>query len=133
MASVAKNETTNKKNLVGLFFLPLVSTSNIPGGPHVQLKLTVDSVNKTVTGSAIVTQALEHPIVCSSHVTGNYIYEFVMKPGNSKIRIDLIGYPEINWPSNGGIGPVIPKNFTAIILLDSDWTNGFINYQYLYN
>lgn len=115
----------------GLFFLPLKSVSNMPGAPVVNLRLTVDSVNNTVNGLAVVTQALAHPVVCKSSVSGNLIHETVMSPGTSRIRIDLTGYPEIHFPPNGGIGPVVPKNFTAMILFDTDWSNGTIQYQYL--
>jgi len=70
--------------------------------------------------------------VCSSHVAGNVIYETVMGPG-SKIRIDLNGYPIIHWPPDAGVGPVYPKNFTAMVLLDQDWSKGEVHYQYLSN
>lgn len=115
----------------GLYFLPLQSKSNMLGAPFVNLRLTVDSVNNTVNGLAVVTQALAQPVVCKSFVSGNLIFETVMPPGASKKRIDLTGYPEIYFPSNGGVGPVLPKNFTAMILFDADWSNGTIQYQYL--
>lgn len=114
----------------GLFHLQLQSETNLMGAPILHMSLGVDSVNDKVTGIASVTQALEKPVVCTSHVTGNLIYETVMKPGVSKIRIDLSGYPEIHWPSGGGVGPVIPKNFSAMLLFDSNWTNGTVQYQY---
>jgi hypothetical protein len=115
---------------VGLFHLTLQSETNFLGSPIIHMSLGVDTVTKNVTGVATVTQAIANPIVCTSHVYGNLINEAVMPPGVSKIRIDLTGYPEIHWPGAGGIGPVLLKNLTAMILFDSNWTNGIVNYQY---
>lgn len=123
----------SNKSTAGLFHLSLQSGSSLLGAPILHLNLGVDSVNEKVAGLATVTQALAKPIVCTSHVTGNLIYETVMKPGVSKIRIDLSGYPEIHWPSGGGVGPVIPKNFKAMILFDENWSNGTVQYQYRAN
>lgn len=120
----------NAKDAVGFFHLPLQSKSSLMGAPILHLQLGVDTVSEKVTGSAVVTQALKDPVVCKSHVTGNLIHETVMPPGESKIRIDLTGYPQIHWPSNGGVGPVILKNFKAILLFNDDWTNGVVQYQY---
>jgi len=114
----------------GLFHLPLQSESQLLGAPILHLQLGVDTMNNTVSGIATVTQPIAKPVVCTSHVTGSLIYETVMKPGKSKIRIDLSGYPEIHWPTRAGVGPVIPKNFTAMILFDEDWNNGIVQYQY---
>ncbi|TPV96585.1 MAG: DUF1842 domain-containing protein [Myxococcales bacterium FL481] len=121
------NETSTKS---GLFWLPLESEPKMPGAPTLHLWLTIDTPNLQANGCAEVTQALEHPVVATSHVTGPVIYETVMGPG-SKIRIDLSGYPQIHWPSGGGIGPVIPKNFTAMVLLDTNWQQGTVHYQYM--
>jgi hypothetical protein len=115
----------------GLFHLPLRSKSRIIGAPILHLQLGVDTINHTVSGIATVTQALAEPVVSTSHVTGKLIYETVMKPGKSMIRIDLSGYPEIHWPKGMGIGPIISKNFSSIILFDEHWGNGIVDYQYL--
>jgi hypothetical protein len=126
-----KSNQISPKATAGLFHLPLQSESPLLGAPILHLQLGVDTVNNTVSGIATVTQALADPVVCTSHVTGNLIYETVMKPGKSMIRIDLSGYPEIHWPKGGGVGPVIPKNFSAMILFDENWNNGIVQYQYL--
>jgi len=126
-----KSNQISPKATAGLFHLPLQSESPLFGAPMLHLQLGVDTINNTVSGIATVTQALAEPLVCTSHVTGNVIYETVMKPGKSMIRIDLSGYPEIHWPQGGGVGPVIPKNFTAMILFDENWNNGTVQYQYL--
>jgi hypothetical protein len=126
-----KSNQISPKATAGLFHLPLQSESPLLGAPILHLQLGVDTINNTVSGIATVTQSLAKPIVCTSHVTGNLIYETVMKPGKSMIRIDISGYPEIHWPKEGGVGPVIPKNFSAMILFDENWNNGTVQYQYL--
>lgn len=112
----------------GLFLLQLQS-SGAPGAPIVKLSLTVYTPGQKVTGFAEVTQATNPPLDVRSHVTGNLIYETVSGPG-SKIRIDLDGWPEIHWPKDGGVGPVIPENFKAIIVLEPDYSAGTIEFQY---
>ena len=76
---------------------------------------------------------LEPRIVNTSIVKGQFIYEYLMNSEDSKIRIDETGYPNIQWPENGGIGPVIPPNFKAMILLNTNWSSGIIKYQYATN
>ena len=121
----------NTERLAGLFLLNLQSESGgLMGAPTVKLSLTIDTVTDVANGLATVTQALEDPIVCRSHVNGPVIYEYTMDPESSCIRVDLTGYPEIHWPSGGGIGPVIPANFKAQILLSTNWQEGKIYYQY---
>ncbi|MBT9372535.1 DUF1842 domain-containing protein [Rhizobium sp. CSW-27] len=112
----------------GLFFLPL-RTEGALGAPVNTLSLTVYTPKSIVTGHSEVTQAVNPPLNVSSHVTGTLIYETVMGPG-SKVRIDLTGWPEINWPAGAGVGPVIPENYSAIIVLEPDFSSGEIIYQY---
>lgn len=122
----------SKVDTVGLFHLNLITESGILGAPTLTLSLGVDTVNKKVTGVAeVYDNSLRDPVLCQSHVTGEMIYEVVMPPGHSAIRIDLTGYPEIHWPVYGGIGPVIPSNFTAVIVFDSEWNQGYVEYQHL--
>jgi hypothetical protein len=113
---------------VGLFYLPLRSEGP-PGAPINTLNLTVYTPKSTVTGHSEVSQAVNPPLNVSSHVTGNLIYATVMGPG-SKIRLDLTGWPEIVWPAGAGVGPVIPENYSAIVLLEPDYSGGEIIYQY---
>ncbi|MCJ8508730.1 DUF1842 domain-containing protein [Rhizobium lemnae] len=112
----------------GLFQLKLQSTG-APGAPTVALTLGVYTPTGKVTGFAEVKQATNPPLDVRSHVLGDLIYETVIGPG-SKVRIDLTGYPEIVWPKDGGVGPAIPLNFKAIILLEPDFSKGTIEYQY---
>ncbi|MEJ8474609.1 DUF1842 domain-containing protein [Roseibium algae] len=116
---------------VGLFLLRLkTDTGSRLGAASNDLTLTVSTPNQTVSGHSSVTWAVSPPVDVQSHVTGVLIYETVMPPGESKIRIDLSGWPEINWPINGGVGPVIPQNYKSIIILKPDYSEGFIVYQF---
>jgi Domain of unknown function (DUF1842) len=71
-----------------------------------------------------VTQALAEPVVYQSHVHGDLTYETVMSPGKSAVRIDLSGHLAVNWPAIDGIGPVLPENFKATLVLSIDYTEG---------
>jgi len=113
----------------GLFLLKLQTETAALGVPILHLNLAIDAPHNKVSGSAEVTRALENPIVCVSHVSGSVIYETAMGPG-SKIRIDLGGYPNIYWPPEDDVAPAIPKNFTAMMLLDTSWSRGETHYQY---
>lgn len=117
----------------GLFHLPLQSSSQLLGAPTINLQLGVDTVNETASGIATVHQSTRQGTVCTSEVKGKVIYEYTMDPKDSKIRIDLTGYPNIHWPPHGGVGPVILPNLKATILLDTDWSSGTIMYQYMHN
>jgi hypothetical protein len=114
----------------GLVPLNLRSTPRGPGAPTLRLFLLAFTPKEKVTGYAEVTQALQSPIVCLSHVNGVLIWETVMPPGKSAVRIDLTGYPEIVWPDDGGIGPVIGQNFKAMVVLDTHFTEGTVRYEY---
>ena len=89
----------------GLFLLALQSSSSLRGVPTVNLQLAIDTIYETVSGIDVIYQSTEQGTVSTSIVEGNFIYESVMKPGDSKIRIDVTGYPHIHWPKNGGVGP----------------------------
>ncbi|WP_044564365.1 DUF1842 domain-containing protein [Azospirillum sp. B4] len=120
--------TTEAPSLAGLFFLPLRS-GGAPGAPTDALNLTIYTPKREVTGHSLVTQATNPPLHVASHVTGTLIYETVIGPG-SKVRIDLNGWPEIHWPPQAGIGPVIPQNYKAILLLEPNFASGVIRYEY---
>ncbi|MBB6251958.1 DUF1842 domain-containing protein [Nitrospirillum iridis] len=120
--------TAEATTLAGLFRLELIS-GGAPGAPTDTLTLTVYTPNREVTGHSVVSQAVNPPLHVASHVTGTLIYETVIGPG-SKVRIDLNGWPEIHWPKQAGIGPVIPQNYKATLLLEPNYASGIIRYEY---
>lgn len=127
---VAVNAQTGTQ-AAGLFLLQLRTQAAMPGAPTLALTLSVYTPGQKVTGHAIVTQALADPVVCQSSVSGPLIYETVMPPGKSAIRIDLTGYPGIQWPAGAGVGPVMEPNFRAMIVMATDYSSGVAHYQYL--
>jgi hypothetical protein len=40
------------------------------------------------------------------------------------------GYPPVDWPPNGGLGPVIPPNVQLRMVLTADWKSGSANCKY---
>lgn len=121
--------TDTTRNRVGLFLLNLEAPATGAGAPTLYLSLTVDTVRSHLAGCAEVTQALKDPVVATSHVTGTYEEEVF----GAEVTIDaeLTGYPEIYWPPNAGIGPVIPANFRAKLQMTNGWESGKVVYQYV--
>ncbi|MTI44148.1 uncharacterized protein DUF1842 [Roseibium hamelinense] len=117
------------QNRVGLFLLKLQSVG-MPGAPTNTLMLTVYAPTQTVTGHSSVHQAINPPLNVESHVSGNLIFATVMDKEKSRIRIDLAGWPEIRLPGGAGIGPVIPENYNAQILLKTDYSEGTIRFRF---
>jgi hypothetical protein len=114
----------------GLFLLTLKSHSALRGAPVVTLRLTVDMPHRLVRGLAEVTQPLANAVVCLASVNGTLTPEYVMPPGKSAMRLDLDGYPDIHWPPNSGLGPQLPLIFKAVVVLDTSFEMGFVDYQY---
>lgn len=112
----------------GLYFIEMETVDDALGAPKLLLSLTVDTVNDTVQGTQTITQAVNKPIVSSGVVHGVVIDEYTMDSG--AIRYDLVGYPRINWNPNNGIGPVIPQNFKAMIVLEVGKPEGKAFYKY---
>jgi Domain of unknown function (DUF1842) len=124
----------------GLFQLNLrsvVPPDAPPGTPILILTLSVDSPNNTVAGHAAVTFR-ESPgvtaVMYQSHVTGTLTYVLPTplsgNPPFSLAVIDLTGYPVINWPPRGGVGPVQLPNLKANIAMDKRLTEGSVTYEY---
>ena len=114
----------------GLFLLTLQSHSALMGAPVVTLRLTVDMPHRLVRGFAEVTQPLADPVVCRASVNGTLTPEYVMLPGTSAMRLDLDGYPDIHWPQHTSTGPQLPLIFKAVVVLDTSFDQGFVDYQY---
>ncbi|MBQ4836602.1 DUF1842 domain-containing protein [Pseudoalteromonas luteoviolacea] len=127
-----KNHLTTQR--AGLVHLALKSETGelYAGAPTLNLQLTLDTIHDSATGYAEVTKATATHVESVSHVSGNIIYETVMGPG-SKVRIDLTGFPNIHWPQIPGQGPgiQIPPNFKATLVLEPDFSEGEVVYQYL--
>jgi len=119
-------------NAVGLFQVCYMVGGNMPGAPAVNLYLAVNTPAQSVTGAGQITQITQTtnpPLNEPTNVTGNYSV-MTVKPNNTHIQVRLTGYPPVNWPPQGGIGPVIPANLDMIMVLTKDWKDGDAQYQY---
>lgn len=116
--------TETTEQAVGLFLLKLSASGPGLGGLSVNLTLTVCTPTDSVCGHAQIFQPISPPYDLQSHATGNLIYEAVMPPGKSLVRIDLVGQPVIK---SGGC--YVPPNIKAIVLLDTTMTSGQITGQ----
>jgi len=113
----------------GLFIVAYNIGTSLPGAPHLNLHLAVNTVDEAVTGQGQVTQAVNPPVDVRTNVQGDFTYMTVM-PNNTHILVTLTGTQAIQWPSTGGIGPVLPPNFSLRMVLASDWKSGTANYKY---
>ncbi|MBI2242145.1 MAG: DUF1842 domain-containing protein [Magnetospirillum gryphiswaldense] len=128
-AALAASAAHAADNAVGLFQVCYMVGGNMPGAPAVNLHLAVNTPAQSVNGAGMITQATNPPLHESTTVSGNYSVMTVM-PNNTHIQVRLTGYPPVNWPPNGGVGPVIPANLDMIMVLTKDWKGGDAQYQY---
>lgn len=96
---------------------------------ELELSLLIDVSNGRVSGFAQVTQATSMPILCISHVSGVVIHRN-QADQESKVRLDLVGYPAISWPNAKGIPDAFSRNFNASVVLDEEFTSGEVVYHY---
>lgn len=116
-------------NPLGLFLVTYEIGTGLAGAPTFQLTMTVDTPTETINGTGKITQATNPPIDVTTNLTGNYTDMTVM-PNNTHILVNATGYPILNWPSHGGVGPVIMPNVQLQIVLNSDWQSGTACYKY---
>ena len=110
----------------GLLFRTFLSES--PAGIFDQLCLTlaIDTIAERATGGGEVRQMPGRRVECLSMVTGTLIYEFVMKPGQSHIRIDLVGHAGVCNPGE----PVLPPNLKATLVVLPDFSRGTARFSW---
>ena len=123
------NVTTAPAQDIGLFALNLRSEPQPGqlGAPVLELRLLVSPEQETARGLAVVTQPLQHPVVCSSFVTGPLIIMTVMHPTRTSMRFDLVGH-QYDLPPTSDI--VNPENFRATVVLEENFSKGTVEYQY---
>lgn len=108
---------------LNLFPLSYRIGTSAPGAQTLQLNLTVFSPEKTVNGTATVTQAINPPLDLHSDVWGEYTYLTVMAPGVSKILITVKG-------NHGGPHSNSPINLNLRLVVGEDWKHGVADYEY---
>jgi len=117
-----------KKQNLGLFLASYDIGTGLDGAIGFQLTMSVFTPEKTVNGSGAITQAINPPVNVNTKFNGTFDYLSVM--GGESIFVKATGYPVINWPAHGGIGPVIMPNLELTLVLDADWQTGTANYKY---
>ncbi|KIH84174.1 DUF1842 domain-containing protein [Pseudomonas batumici] len=111
------------QQFVGLFPLSYRIGTNAPGAQSLTLNLLVFTPEQSVSGTAVVTQAINPPLELQSDVWGEYTYMTVMSPAVSKILITAQG-------NHGGPSSNSAVNFKLHLVVGSDWKEGVANYQY---
>ena len=114
----------------GLFPVCYEISGDKPGSPLFKCHLMVYTPGKSVSGYGFITQTTHPPLKVETKLQGDFTYMTVM-PRNVHILIVATGSPIIQWPPNGGVGPVILPNVNMRIVLAEDWKSGTANYQYL--
>jgi hypothetical protein len=120
---------TNAAQKTGLFIVSYLVGNEMPGAPLLHLHFAVNTVDKVISGQGQVTQAINPPLDVRSNIYGDFTYMTVMGPKTS-ILITATGVPAIQWPTGGGIGPVLPPNLSLRMVLDDGWKSGTASYRY---
>ena len=128
-------QTTNSQNAeskTGLFLANYQIGGGIPGGVTANLHLLVNTVSHQVTGYGDISQAIMPPPDFDTHLTGSYSI-LTLPPAPEQIVVTAIGYPVLQWPPHGGIGPVLMPNARLHMLLSKDWKTGTATFDYFEN
>ncbi|MFA9372042.1 MAG: DUF1842 domain-containing protein [Labilibaculum antarcticum] len=121
MANTMKN--------VGLFNAHYRITNHLVGGVEMQLNLTVNTVNKRITGMAHITQAVNPPVNIISEIQGDFNYMCTMQ--SCSILVVAEGVSPFQ-PLIHDV-PQVYKNLTLRMVLDENWQKGVANYKYCIN
>jgi hypothetical protein len=114
---------------VGFFIVSYKIGTGDLGATTFTVHLGIDTVNEAVSGSGLITQAVNPPVHVSTNLQGQYSYMATMQ--DCHILVVCEGHPVIKWPKGGGIGPVIPPNVHLRMVLTEDWKSGVANYAYV--
>lgn len=81
---------------------------------------TTDFVRGIAEGTGEITQAVNPPLDVKTKLRGTYTISPFLVHTTRPISFDLTGYPSIQFPKRGGIGPVILPNVKLNI-----WLSGY--------
>lgn len=119
---------TTTAESVGLFLVHYRIGTGQPGAPTLNLALTVNTVDHVINGGGRLAQATNPPLDLRMQVHGTY--GSLPMPPEPKVVVHLTGYPALNWPPHGGIGPVLLQDLDLHMLLDGDFQRGNASYRY---
>lgn len=114
---------------VGLFNAHYRITNHLAGGVEMQLNITVNTVNKRVTGMAHITQAVNPPMNIISEIQGDFNYMCTMD--SCHILVVAEGVSPFQ-PIIRDV-PQIHNNLSLRIVMDENWQKGVANYRYCIN
>jgi len=109
----------------GLFHTRLIITNPVVGAPILTLDLLVNTVQKTVSGLAQLTQSTSPPVRFSADVWGNYSQIKLDQSSEGHLVLNLAGNPS-------GPGSQTAETFHLQGLLGLDWASGFASYRFNY-
>ncbi|AXF23945.1 hypothetical protein CUJ89_26640 [Burkholderia pyrrocinia] len=110
----------------GLFPAGYLIGTAMPGAPTLRLALLVDTPERSVVGTATITQAVNPPVEFHADVWGNYTYMALMPPVNTRILVTLQG-------NDGGPNANSIVTFRLHLVLENDWQSGVASYSYFDN
>ena len=114
---------------VGLFNAHYRITNHLAGGVEMQLNITVNTVNKRVTGMAHITQAVNPPMNIISEIQGDFNYMCTMD--SCHILVVAEGVSPFQ-PIIRDV-PQIHNNLSLRIVMEENWQKGVANYRYCIN
>ncbi|MGK7874284.1 MAG: DUF1842 domain-containing protein [Xenococcaceae cyanobacterium] len=112
---------------VGLFPGCYHIGQDIPGAPSFDVQLLFDAPQHLVTGEGEITQAVNPPLDIKTELRGQYF--IVPTLPQSLVAVKATGYPEVDFPPEGGPGPVILPNVELQMSLN-DFQSGTASYKY---
>ncbi|MDZ3991753.1 DUF1842 domain-containing protein [Pseudomonas sp. Teo4] len=108
---------------VGLFPVSYQIGNNAPGAPRLQLDLLVYTPDRTVNGTAQISQTTNPPLDVHEEVWGSYSYLTVQPPSEGKILLTVQG-------NQGGPHANSPVQFKLRALLEENWQRGVADFEY---
>jgi len=107
----------------GLFPVSYQIGNAAAGAPRLQLDLLVYTPDRSLNGTAQITQAVNPPLDLHLDVWGSYTYLTVQPPSEGRILITAQG-------NQGGPHANSPVQFKFRALLEPGWQHGVADYEY---
>lgn len=110
--------------VIGLFPLSYIISTDAEGAQRLVLDLLVHPADRTLRGTAQLTQATNPPLDLNLDVWGTYSYQLFLPPSPSNLLITLQG-------NHGGPTANSPIIFSLKLAVGTDWQKGQAGYRYL--
>jgi hypothetical protein len=114
----------------GLFIQSYQIATGLLGAPIFEVHLAVNTPQKSISGQGMITNGSIHPpMEIHSRLSGDFTHMTVV-PDSTHILVNTTGYPNINFPPNAGIGPVIMPNTKLTMIMESNWQKGTATFSF---